>query len=40
MTSSVLPKAGDVGAESHWQQSGWDFQQHTAAWIDPCGGYS
>ena len=31
MTSSVLPLAGDVGAESHWQQGGWDFQQHTAA---------
>jgi len=30
--SSVCP-AGEVGAESHWQQGGWDFQQHTAAWI-------
>ena len=31
MTSSVLPLAGDVGAESHWQQGGWVFQLHTAA---------
>jgi len=31
MTSSVLPLAGDVGAKFHWQQGGWDFQQHTAA---------
>jgi len=31
MTSSVLPSAGDVGAEFHWQQGGWNFQQHTAA---------
>jgi hypothetical protein len=31
MTGSVLPPAGDVGAESHWQQGGWGLQLHTAA---------
>src|SRR5271157_2452033 len=31
MTCSVPPLAGDVGAESHWQQGGWQSQQHAAA---------
>ena len=31
MTCSVPPLAGDVGAESHWQQGGWFTQQHAAA---------
>jgi hypothetical protein len=31
MTSSVPPLAGDVGAESHWQQGDWFAQQHAAA---------
>jgi hypothetical protein len=35
MTCSVPPLAGDVGAESHWQQGGWFTQQHAAARMIP-----
>jgi hypothetical protein len=35
MTCSVPPVAGDVGAESHWQQGGWFTQQHAAARMIP-----